>query len=290
MPSFMMNSKEIVFAIAKSHFSAKEFDWIHDKCDVNSSNFVARKFYLSFSGCSRHLGQEPLRPEPEELAKLEHHYPNFGKTLWPKDEIGRILLMLSLPTELNKKHLSSLFETADYRELIALYKGLYFLENAKDFASQAREGLRTNMAGVFDAIALHNPFPYKYLTKEAWNQMVLKAMFMDRPIYKIYRLEERKNLELALIFLDYAHERWSAHRNVSPELWRFLGGHIDGRFFEDAKVTILSRSSLERSAAIKAVLESEYIEGIQWLKEEGVEMEALPTWDEIGISNEKNKA
>ena len=136
---------------------------------------------------------------------------------------------------------------------MALYKGLYFFDNPTDFIPRTREGLRTNMTPVFDAIALENPYPARYLDEDAWNHMVLKAMFMQRPMYRIYRIEDRKNAKLADIFLDYAEERRSAHRPVSPELWRFIDGFVTDRARKALEKTKKTGTPLELAAVEKVL-------------------------------------
>lgn len=283
-----MKNIALLEKVAQQHFeSDTELVWLKKKLELLQSNFKERSFYLAFSACSRFIRKGPIPFRPVEQQEIAANYPNFGATSWSREEIARILFMLALPTDRNQAILDKLFETADYGETMALYKGLYFLDNASDFVARAREGLRTNMTGVFDALALNNPFPYKYLPKEAWNHMVLKATFMGRPLYKIYKIEERKSKELALIFLDYAHERWSAHRKVSPELWRFISGYADEQFFPDIKRIILGEDQLEAYAATRALIESDYPKGKDWLKEQNISTAKLPDWQEIGQQLEK---
>ena len=278
-----MKNHQILLAVAKKYLEAnQEFPWLQKKLDALRGDFKDRSFYLAFSACSRFIGKDIISFDESDLSNMEEIYPNFSARPWTKDEIGRILLMTALPTNRNQQLLDTLFGTADYRELIALYKGLFLLENAEAFMLRGREGLRTNMVGVFDAIALHNPFPAEYLTEDAWNHMVLKAVFMDRPIYKIYKIEERKNPKLALIFLDYAHERWAAHRKVTPELWRFVSGYVDNNFIKDIQKTIQGTDQLESQAALKALVESDYPEGNKWLADHNISTDNLPEWDEIG--------
>ena len=268
------------------HLSPDENTWLERQLTSIRTDFQPRTFYLAFGACARHLGADPLDFSETDYSSLVAVYPNFTSTDWAPDELGRILLMTALPVDRNREVLDELFAAADYREAVALYRGLYFLDNAADFTARAREGLRTNMTGVFDAIALENPYPARYLSEDAWNQMVLKAMFMQRPMYRIYRIEDRKNAKLAAIFMDYAEERWSAHRPVSPELWRFLAGFVDDRSFPGLRKTIRKGSELEQRAAAKAIVESDFVHARDWLSEQPIDTEALPDWNEIGRATE----
>ena len=268
--------------ILQRHLTPEGNRWLEGKLSAIETDFKARKFYLAFGACPRFLGKEEISFSEAEYSSFNAVYPNFGATPWWTDELGRILLMCALPPTDNQAILDELFKSADYRELMALYKGLYFLSNASDYVERAREGLRTNMVGVFDAIALENPFPARYLPEDAWNHMVLKAMFMERPMYRIYRISDRKNAGLADIFLDYAEERRSAHRPVSPELWRFVEGFVNERSLEALKLTVAEGDELERQAALKCLVTSDYAPAGEWLRASGHRTDDLPSWNAIG--------
>lgn len=260
--------------------------WLAEKLTKLTTDLRPRDFYLAFSAASRFVPQEVAQPSGALLAAIEQRYPNFSATEWTQDQLARILLMAALPEDRNQTILDDLFATADYRELVALYKGLYWLPNAADFVSRAREGSRTNMTGVFDALALDNPFPAAYLPEDAWNQLVLKAMFMERPMYRFYRIEDRKNPTLAAIFLDYAEERWSAHRKVSPELWRFVDGFVEERFMPGLLKTATEGAELEKAAALKVLSATDYPPAQKWLQAQDLPVSKLPDWDTIGRRNE----
>jgi len=66
-----------------------------------------------------------------------------------------------------------------------------------------------------------NPYPADYFDDLAWNQMVLKALFVGS-LHLIYGLDTRANSHTS-DGNDYAHERWAAKRSVSPEIWRLVG-------------------------------------------------------------------
>ena len=137
-------------------------------------------------------------------------------------------------------------------EQVALYAALPILPFPDILAKRAAEGIRTNIFDVFDAIALHNPFPHDFLHEAAWNQMLLKAVFMQRPLYRVYGADERANAELARMLVDFAHERWAAKRPVSPELWRFVGPFINDEYIEDIKKVIEEGEPLEMEAGLLA--------------------------------------
>ena len=111
------------------------------------------------------------------------------------------------------------------------------------------------MTPVFEAVAHRNPYPRKMFDQDAWNQMVLKALFIGSRLDPIQGLDERANPGLASMLVDYAHERWAAGRPVSPELWRCVGPFADRRGL-DALARILEvgepRERLAAALALRA--------------------------------------
>jgi hypothetical protein len=93
--------------------------------------------------------------------------------------------------------------------------------------------VRSAVKPVFEAVAHRSPYPSEFLDEPAWNQMVLKALFIGSELAPLQGLDERANPELAEVLLDYAHERWAAGRPVSPELWRCVGPFAQERALED---------------------------------------------------------
>src|SRR5690625_6252577 len=100
---------------------------------------------------------------------------------------------------------------------------------------RAAEGVRSIITIVFNAIALDNPYPKEYLEQDPFNQIVLKALFVGSPLFRIVGLEERANATLARILVEYSQERRSAGRVVSTEIWRNVSTFIDAVFEENIK-------------------------------------------------------
>ncbi|MEN0063503.1 MAG: EboA domain-containing protein [Myxococcota bacterium] len=186
------------------------------------------RFYRAFAQVRRAL---PERANPdltaEEVAALSTLYPGFEPDTFPLPVLARVWLMLNLPASDVYPVVSKLLTHAEIGEQVAIYRGIYALAEPDRFAAQVAEGVRTNMVDIFDAVALHNPVAPWLLDEVGWTQLVLKAVFMARPLYRIVGLDERRSQALADRAVDYAHERWSAGRSVTPELWRLVAefGH-----------------------------------------------------------------
>lgn len=231
---------------------AEGLQWLKKRHQEIKEKSQDRTFYLTFSAVPRYLGKEPIHFSSQDLEKADELRKGFNPSAWTVDRTARIWLLFDLPHEdadTFVQKIEMLFDTADMGELVALYSSLPLLPYPKRFVKRAAEGVRTNMTDVFDAIALDNPYPADYLDQGAWNQMVLKAAFMDRPIHRIYGLEQRANPELAQIISDYAHERWAAGRVVSPEFWRPVGPFVDAGILQDIRRLFQSENPLQRAAA-----------------------------------------
>ena len=274
--SIKTNSKKILYPIIQSKLSSSELNWLESVLSFENEAL----FFQTFGLISRRISSTIPEWTAQEKASLDQLYPSFTKGSWDMQQLCRSLLMIYIPIHQNEKVLKKLAEMADIKELVCLYKGLFFLENAQDFVSLVQEGIRTNMAAVFDAIALENPFAAAYLPADAWNQLVLKAVFMGRPLYRIVDLDLRKNEKLALIVHDYIHERWSAGRLVSPEIWRLVAGYVNQDIASDLLRCINSGDSLTQQAATKALKESSFYNQDKFQIEATLNCET--SWEEIG--------
>ena len=113
----------------------------------------------------------------------------------------------------------------------------------------------------------NNPYPAKYLDEKAWNQLVLKAFFTEKDINRIVGIDERSNKDLAVTLLDYASERWAAHRVVHPQLWRFLTNFVDEAALPYFNKLLLSDDEKENKAAALALYHSPYQQGKELLNQ-----------------------
>ncbi len=187
-----------------------------------------RPLYLGFSLMPRKTGKADLSLNATELAQASSVIPGWTPTDWTTDDLGRWSLLLAYPAAdaaALVKVLEQLFATGEVRELICLYRGLCLLPWPEAHAPRLAEGIRSNIRGVLTAIAHANPLPAKVLSEAAWNQLVLKCLFNDLPLYKIQGFDQRANQPLSLSLIDFAKERLAAGRSFNPELFRGVAGH-----------------------------------------------------------------
>jgi hypothetical protein len=109
------------------------------------------------------------------------------------------------------------------------------------------------MQPIFEAVAHRNPFPMEQFDENAWNHMVLKALFIGSKLAPIQGLDERANPRLMRMLCDYAHERWAAQRPVAAELWRCVGPHADAAAIDDLARVLGAGETLQRQAAALAL-------------------------------------
>jgi hypothetical protein len=80
-----------------------------------------------------------------------------------------------------------------------------------------KEACRSNMRSLFCAAACDNPFPLHHFDEIAWNQLVMKAIFIEVPLAQIYGVEQRLSEKLAAMTRDFIAERTSAGRSIPKD-------------------------------------------------------------------------
>jgi hypothetical protein len=145
---------------------------------------------------------------------------------------------------------SLLVDTSEINELLAIFRGFALFPHPQALEPKAREAIRSTMRPVYEAMAHRNPYPLEFFDEAAWNQMIVKAFFLDSSIWPIQGVDERYNLDLSIMLIKLVQERWAAERFIAPEIWR---GAVPCANAEGVAVILQALNGKAREAEIQAI-------------------------------------
>ena len=246
---------ELLRAWLRRQLEPVPVDWLDEQVRRLTAGCSDRDFFLAVSYVPRKLGKADLQLGPDDLKATDAACPGWDPSDWSVDQAARILFLLvgGGTGDPFAHRLKQLFVTADIGETITFYRGLPLYPDPERHVARAREGARSGMRPIFEAVAHHNPYPAERFDELAWNHLVLKALFIGTTLAPIQGLDRRANPSLARMLCDYAHERWAAGRPVSPELWRCVGPHANAATLDDLQRVLDTGGGQERAAAILAL-------------------------------------
>lgn len=223
--------------------------WLLSKIEDIVETESAKDLYLTYSLVSTKIRSDKELSLLLDDMELKRYLEIQGANLQQMARIYLLYKVLEAKEDFFRAKVANIIEVADKGELETFLKFLVLLPHPENYKFQAVEALRTNISTVFDAIALNNPYPALYFNEQQWNQMYLKAAFMQQNLNKIVQVDERGNKELARIISDYAHERWAASREIDPCFWRPVGNFMNDQLLKDMKRLLASDNMAERKAA-----------------------------------------
>lgn len=247
--------------ILKENLSSDAWKWLENEGQSARTKGEAGKFNIAFVSMPRKTGKHLITLSDEQSRELKTLRSNLTMNGWNADRLARVWLLMQLdPTDKERYTgiIENLYLSAEMSELVALYSSLPLLAYAESWRKRCAEGIRSNIGQVLEAIICNNPYPSEYLGEAAWNQLVLKAIFTERPVLEIIGLRERSNRNLAQSLSDYAHERWAAHRPVNPLLWICVSPFIGDNNFSDIQRVFQSDDHADQEAAALVCFECGY--------------------------------
>jgi hypothetical protein len=186
---------------------------------ANPASVGFRAFYASVS---RRLGAARNQPvvAPPSLAFAAR--PHHTVTDWVRAAlVARAFVTLGEPEQpaLTLK----LLEGGEIGEQESVLRTLSLWPEPARFVETGLAACRTNARRVFEAIACENPFPTAHFPVLGFQQLVLKAVFMEVPVARIEGLASRLSPELSRMAEDFASERRAAGRPVPPDIAVIVG-------------------------------------------------------------------
>lgn len=251
----------LLSTVIRNNGNEKANTWLQQRLQLQQQTGAIPQFNQTFTAIPRFTGKEVIRISTTENEQLQALLPSFFVQGWTLDRLVRVWWLLQLPVANKAAYLEvveNLFKAAEMNELAALYSALPLLPWPEEWTARTSEGIRSNIGIVQEAIMLRNPYPAKYLSEPAWNQLVMKAIFTDKPLHLITGLDERANAALAAILVDFAHERWAAGRTLDPMQWRVLVNFVGEANFADITRVWHSVNSTEKEAAALVCAQCHY--------------------------------
>lgn len=192
--------------------------WVATLTDAGA----ATRFTADFAAATRRAGQEPLVLDPAARDRLRGAGVDWPLDAWGTDDLARVTMLVHAADRLPPAALAALVDDTnahgDTDERRAVLLALPLLPDAARFVPLAVDACRTNVRPLFEAIACDNPFPARRFAEASFNQLVLKAVFLDVPLARVVGLSARRGGELRRMAADYAQERRAAGRTVSTDL------------------------------------------------------------------------
>jgi hypothetical protein len=258
--------KDILTGIILDNTAPAAWDWLSK---FSAGKQTPKALQTAFVSMPRKTSHATIHYTTAQADAIHMQRPGFTIANWSVDRLCRVWLLLHADAADKEEYfrfIENLFLAAEMNELVALYSSLPVLSYPETWRNRCAEGIRSNIGTVLEAIICDNPYPSEQLSDAAWNQLVMKAFFTEKPVHRIIGLDSRANRELAYMLCDYANERWAASRTVNPQLWRCVGKFIDDRIFPGIERAFHSVDPVEKQAAALACYASNYLPAQQLLE------------------------
>jgi hypothetical protein len=203
----------------------QSLQWLDAEMDRLRAAGDERRVPVALGLAARKVGRSALGLTAGDAAAADTLRPGWQLQWWRTDDAARVLLLLATHRGDDlafAARLDRLCTTAEVTEHAAILKGFAVFPAPALLVGRAREGVRSAVQPVFEAVACRNPYPRDHFDAAAWNQMVVKCVFMGAPLAAISGLARRRNPELIQMLRDLAAERRAAGRPMPQEVLAYM--------------------------------------------------------------------
>jgi hypothetical protein len=149
---------------------------------------------MAFGAAGRRIGQTPItRADAARITTAGLLVPaGMGADLCAR---GALVLAAAwaIPAAEQVELVRDLFKRGDARERQAVLRVLAGLPDPARFTDLASEATRTHVASVVEAIACDNPYPARWLSDDAFAELVERAESCQLPLARIEGLDARRS-------------------------------------------------------------------------------------------------
>ena len=254
LPAAIPQAIELLSAWLRTRLPTDAFAWFDNELRGLQTQPEQARWFKALGMAPRKLGKADLQPTQSELQAAEALRQGLDPTEWSVDQTARIAFTLAFYQGDEAgfvQQVAMLIDTSEINELLAIFRGFALFPHPEALEPKAREAIRSTMRPVYEAMSHRNPYPFEFFDEAAWNQMIVKAFFLDSSIWQIQGVDERYNADLSVILILLVQERWAAGRFIAPEIWRCAVPHANA---EGVAVILqaLAGKALERELQVIA--------------------------------------
>jgi hypothetical protein len=190
--------------------SPEALAWVRESVAEIEADPAAVRIRFPMAG--RKAGRGPLDPDasPDDVHA------------WTIDDAARTLLLVALGDRVEAE-LAELYRFGDAAERRGLLRALPYLPVGDRAMGIVDDAIRTNDTRLV-AAAL-GPYATEHLDDAAYDQAVLKCVFIGVPIAPLDGLPARATAETARMLAAFVHERVAAGRDIPAEVWDVIDRH-----------------------------------------------------------------
>jgi hypothetical protein len=222
-PAAIPQAIDLLSVWLKPRLSPEGFAWFDTELRALQVKPEQARWFKALGLAPRKLGKADLQPTQAELQAAQALRQGLDPSEWSVDQTARIAFTLAFYQGDEAgfvQQVVMLIDTSEINELLAIFRGFALFPHPQALEPKAREAIRSTMRPVYEAMSHRNPFPLEFFDEAAWNQMIVKAFFLDSSIWQIQGVDERYNADLSVILILLVQERWAAGRFIAPEIWR----------------------------------------------------------------------
>jgi len=194
----------------KASCEESAWSWFEGKLTSLSQSFDENFLYSALAMVRRKLGDGGLSDDA-----LGYGHISLA-------DAARILLLLSAKSHLGDDFLrviTDAYKFGDEYEKEAILKGMLLLDPQGSLKALSEDACRTNILSMFSAVVFENEYSASFFSEHPYNQMVLKALFMECNVSRMINLDARLNPSLSRMCYDYLRERVAAARQPPASIW-----------------------------------------------------------------------
>ena len=185
-------------------------DWVRETEAAVAADPAAVR--ARFPAVGRKVGRGTLDPDAD----------HDDVHAWTVDDAARVLILAAMG-EAAEAELAELYRYGDAAERRGLLRALPYLPLGDRGRGLVDDAVRTNDTRLV-AAAL-GPYATEHLDDAAYDQAVLKCVFIGVPIAPLDGLPARATPETARMLAAFVHERVAAGRDIPAEVWDVIDRH-----------------------------------------------------------------